>query len=534
MGFREYSEAFKTPLSSFPRTEVSLAKLTAAWEKLRELDIAGYRTSQGNGKSAFLVQIECADGTLGPSAGNGVSCSPFTATALMMALSEGGPPYKPKLSDGSALTKLFSNCINGNLSASHKNAKKYGLDPRRDNGWVRACVAFNLAEAIHPQEMRRGDAVAIDWDPKGGHAVYCWDVHLDRDGKVDAFLYLSSNGKIKTDPLGGAGWGVSVGGCTQNLKKLDDDAATGQPRYKVLKTPFFVDEEENVKHGAWVTWLSDAEAKKIDLHDGRCRVPPKLRHPSARIKGLEVARFHGMERKEPYAMGGAAASPPVHIPEVQAVEVPAAEASDAEKIKQKAKPAEQKKEEPTLSQRMVEERLKSLYVLGIIDKDNGEPDGVNDAQSKEAIKSFQRKYGLKVDGIAGPITKGKLREVWAEILRTPEGQHYLATGERPKAPASPEGALLGFFWRHGSARPGDKVKLHAIALGFDGKSFAVRVRDSVSGKSADAGATLKIEQGAGMAEVKIPESGWGFGSSAWVFAVADGLGQSFAPLYLRP
>jgi hypothetical protein len=37
-----------------------------------------------------------------------------------------------------------------------------------------------------------------------------------------------------------------------------------------------------------------------------------------------------------------------------------------------------------------------------------------------------------------------------------------------------------------------------------------------------------------MAEVGIPNATWGFGSSAWIFALADGLGQSFAPLYLRP
>src|SRR2546428_14105623 len=105
MGFSNYSEAFKTPVPAFPRTEVSLDKLIAAWVKRRELDIAGYRTSQGNGTSAFLVKIACADGTLGPSAGNGVSCSPFTGTALMMALSDGGPPYQPTLSDGSVLSQ---------------------------------------------------------------------------------------------------------------------------------------------------------------------------------------------------------------------------------------------------------------------------------------------------------------------------------------------------------------------------------------------------------------------------------------------
>src|SRR5207248_8992476 len=104
MGFRDYSESFKTPLPAFSRTELSLDKLIAAWEKLRELDIAGYRTSQGDGNSAFLVKIACADGTLGPSAGNGGSCSPATRTALIMARSDGRPPHQRTLSDGTVLT----------------------------------------------------------------------------------------------------------------------------------------------------------------------------------------------------------------------------------------------------------------------------------------------------------------------------------------------------------------------------------------------------------------------------------------------
>jgi peptidoglycan hydrolase-like protein with peptidoglycan-binding domain len=182
---------------------------------------------------------------------------------------------------------------------------------------------------------------------------------------------------------------------------------------------------------------------------------------------------------------------------------------------------------------MVEQRLKALYVLGIIDKDNGEPDAVNDSQSQEAVKAFQKKYGLKVDGIAGPKTKAKMKEVWAEVARSPEGQHYLATGQKPSPPAQEARFVLGFFWRHGSAKPGEKVKLHVVATGYDGQSFPIQVKDSVSGKTADAGVTLKIDKGTGVAEVGIPNTGWGFGSSAWIFATADGLGQSFAPLYLR-
>ena len=57
MGFSGYSEAFKSPVPAFPRTEVSLEKLIAAREKLRELDVAGYRTSQGSGNSAWARRV---------------------------------------------------------------------------------------------------------------------------------------------------------------------------------------------------------------------------------------------------------------------------------------------------------------------------------------------------------------------------------------------------------------------------------------------------------------------------------------------
>ncbi len=30
---------------------------------------------------------------------------------------------------------------------------------------------------------------------------------------------------------------------------------------------------------------------------------------------------------------------------------------------------------------------------------------------EDVVKAFQRKYGLQVDGVAGPITKGKIREI---------------------------------------------------------------------------------------------------------------------------
>ncbi|UCF95684.1 MAG: peptidoglycan-binding protein [Desulfobacterales bacterium] len=40
-------------------------------------------------------------------------------------------------------------------------------------------------------------------------------------------------------------------------------------------------------------------------------------------------------------------------------------------------------------------------------------DGITGEKTREAVKAFQRKYGLQVDGVAGPITEGKLREILA-------------------------------------------------------------------------------------------------------------------------
>ena len=38
-------------------------------------------------------------------------------------------------------------------------------------------------------------------------------------------------------------------------------------------------------------------------------------------------------------------------------------------------------------------------------------DGITGEKTRDAVKAFQRKYGLQVDGVAGPITKNKIREI---------------------------------------------------------------------------------------------------------------------------
>lgn len=38
-------------------------------------------------------------------------------------------------------------------------------------------------------------------------------------------------------------------------------------------------------------------------------------------------------------------------------------------------------------------------------------DGIIGEKTRKAIKAFQQKYGMQVDGVAGPITKAKIREI---------------------------------------------------------------------------------------------------------------------------
>lgn len=42
-------------------------------------------------------------------------------------------------------------------------------------------------------------------------------------------------------------------------------------------------------------------------------------------------------------------------------------------------------------------------------------DGISGEKTREIVKTFQQKYGLQVDGVAGPITIGKIRETLLEL-----------------------------------------------------------------------------------------------------------------------
>jgi peptidoglycan hydrolase-like protein with peptidoglycan-binding domain len=514
MSIDSQSQRSNSPGARYPvPSPTSLMRLVWAWEKLRALDVEGYRTSEAHPQSTWLVQIRWAmERISGPSPGRGTTCSPFTTQATAMAYSaQEDPPYAPVLADGQALPLLFSLAANSALKPDRRPVHaqmmaRHGMS-RRDIGWPQALVFFNMAYPIDPAEMRRGDAVHIDWPNGGGHAVFCWDVHLDESGRVDAFQFVSSNGLIAE---GGRGAGVSVGGTPLGRDGFIRQRSDG--RYETLKVPLFVDDDRYVAEGTWVTWDPDLKLR----HLRGLRVP--LEKARLRLgKRVMAARFHGVEPPAPYAMGGAAmgrapgeAAPVVRqepVPEIRSVR-PAQEA------------AQQDEGTATEGQRWVEIRLKMLYEIGLLPEDNGDPDSINDEQTQAAVRAFQRRYGLKkVDGIAGPKTKARLKEVYEEAARTAAGQRYLATGVgvRGAAQEAPAGQDGDLYFRHGAARPGEQVALVLRGAAFNGR-VSVQLRDEESGAVFDPDLDIEMRGGVGRALITVPEG------ATRLLAVAEGAG----------
>src|SRR5262249_53337770 len=142
---------------------------------------------------------------------NITSCSPFTATVICMMFDPSGETsakwYKPKYNDGNdGLPNAFYQMHNGfsMTGARYQHVLSLGYKkPSHVNEWAGSSVFFNLGYEIDPKDTRRGDMVGIDWNPgHGGHAVFCWDVHLNDKQEVDAFQYVSANGHMKPDNHG--------------------------------------------------------------------------------------------------------------------------------------------------------------------------------------------------------------------------------------------------------------------------------------------------------------------------------------------
>lgn len=435
-----YSQRYCTPSPLFPTpSPARFERLLWTWETLRRLNTEGYRTSRAEPPSTWLVQVKWAAGRrCGPSVGRGTTCSPFVtqSTAMLYSPSDEAP-YTPQLADGRPLPIIFSHAsnsvLNPKLRPHREQMEQVGLT-RADNEWPRPIIFFNLGYAVDPTQLRRGDAVHIDWLNGGGHAVFCWDVHLNERGEVDAFQYVSSNGSIAD---GGRGGGVSVGGTSRGAGGL---LSLSGGEVKVHKTPLFADDERYVREGAWVTWDS-AVAGRI-LRDLRTRPssPVKL------VRRVKAARFHGIDVAQLplYAMGqdrggeSLPAKPESAVPEVR---------GDSDRLPPDA--------------HSVQRRLKLLFLVGWLKSDVGAIDGKVGRKTHAAIMEFQGSQGLRRDGKVGPVTWARLQAIFRSACDAPAAKKYLSP-TRPgllSFASSDWSESAALYFRHGLAYAGDTIEL---------------------------------------------------------------------------
>ncbi len=226
------------PEKPYKRTTISgPEKIFKICEDLRTLDTDGYNPYN----PGFLAKIK----GYGMAQRKGTVCSPFTGNVIGCALD---PNYDSKDPAKDEFEPLFND---------GKDALPFATFYNEHNGKNRiagSLVDYEIGESIKdPKKMRKGDVLGIDWTYGGGHAVFCWDVHLDANGDVDCFQYLGANGhlagqkfalddkgledakaKVKagtdhSDVLGG--FGVTIGGCSGKTW-LDGEPATYKSEVK--------------------------------------------------------------------------------------------------------------------------------------------------------------------------------------------------------------------------------------------------------------------------------------------------------------
>jgi hypothetical protein len=460
-----YTERYRTPSPLFPlASPTSLPRLLAAWEELRRLNVEGYRTSSAQPPSTWLAQIQWAHGrTTGRSVGRGTTCSPFVTQATALAYSSSPhEPYTPELAGGAALPLLFSHAANGALRPQNPAHKKlmeqYGMT-LADSEWPRPIIFFNMGFSVEPEQMRRGDAVHIDWCSGGGHAVFCWDVHLNPRGEVDAFSYVSSNGSMKG---GGSGGGISVGGTSRGAGHLITQEGE---LYAVHKSPLFVDDPVYVTEGAWVSW--DDSVAGTFLKDLRCQ--PKTR--VKKIKRVAVARFFGVAPTQVplFAMGEDVPGGPRR---------PTAD----NRAVSSASPNVQKQDPQSDGLLTLQRRLKLLQLIGWLHSDVGQLDGKPGRKTTSALMEFQRTYGLRPDGKPGPLTHARLEAIFRSACDAPLSKRFLDPQHKGGLVFArvdwQERARL--YFRHGVAQAGTHVTLILTGEELPQRTLTVQLVDAHS------------------------------------------------------
>lgn len=489
-----YSTRYKTPSPMYPEpSPTTLERLLASWESLRALDVEGYRTSSAHPMSTWLVDIEWADARSVRSPGRGTTCSPFVTQSIAMAYSNANDwPLRPRLANGQPLSFLFSRAANGTLSPAFLSQMAKHAMTLADNEWPRPIILFNMGYAIEPQHMRRGDAVHIDWESGGGHAVFCWDVHLNQDGEVDAFQYVSSNGRILVDGRPeGAGLGVSVGGTPSGPGGFIRQLSSSPIEYEALRNPLFVDDERYVAEAAWVTW--NPKLKINDLTNCRSRPRGRLCH----ARTVKAARLHGVVTPPPFAMLSPSA---VDSPSVSSAS--RTSSGRAEEADHRAR------------LRLIQKQLKMLAVLGWINADPGPADGRVGAKTETAIRSFQHHFMLTVDGVAGPKTLSRLQHAYESACATAEGRAFLATGAPPPmdqdlgqvsfSPSLTSHVPACLYFRHAAASPGDCVEVILELEDAEGVPLQMYLRPADGSPEETELVTLVCRGGVARGSIRVP------------------------------
>jgi len=297
----------KLPPQPWAPTSVygGLDRIYQIWEDMRARNTDGYVPSSSGG--GILANID-DHGSL--RVVPGTTCSPFTGTVIGLAFDPTYPRNDlPAPSKGNPGGDSYKPMFNG--GKDRLPWKSFYIQHNNDNQPIESIVKYGLGVEKKPTEMRRGDVCGISWFDKnrGGHAVFCWDVHLNEKGDVDAFQYLGANS---------APWycGVTVGGCAYKPWIKGNPKMDRKPGLPVIENarpgePVFKDEDLVVQKGQWLV-LPGVPAGSVKADTFRA-APSVISYPkdgTFTVHKIRVARLnYDGSAPEPYCMkkGGAPA-----------------------------------------------------------------------------------------------------------------------------------------------------------------------------------------------------------------------------------